>query len=78
MGSGRSFSSKHGCDEVYESGVRDNGVYVISTGRQSVEVYCQFNLDGHHWMVSANLNATDSQKRNAKSTITVLLGHPKI
>ena len=41
------------CDDVYENySNSEDGVYTIYTGQQFVQVYCEFQKEGHNWMVT--------------------------
>ena len=44
--------ARKNCDDVYNAGFRDDGVYNISVNNRPVQVYCQFGSDGNNWMVS--------------------------
>ena len=44
--------SRHNCDNIFEAGINEDGVYEIFTGGDLVQVYCEFNQSNSHWMVS--------------------------
>ena len=52
--------SKRNCDDVRETGSQADGVYLIYTGKRFTEAYCEFNLDGHNWLVCVQSVINDS------------------
>ena len=41
------------CNEIFEAGNRDNGVYGIIVSANIYKVYCEFERDGYNWMVKS-------------------------
>jgi len=40
------------CDGIYNQGIRDDGIYGLLVRKGYVEGYCEFQKDGHNWMVN--------------------------
>ena len=43
------------CDRYFSQGVRRSGIYTVNAMGRQIEVYCEFQLDGHNWIVSSHL-----------------------
>ena len=41
--------ARRSCDDIPSDS--NDGVYSINTGRQIMEVYCEFDRNGHNWLV---------------------------
>ena len=39
------------CDDLFDLGLRANGVYGILVGEKIVQTFCEFDRDGYNWMV---------------------------
>ena len=39
------------CDDLFEHGLRADGVYGIFVGENVIQTYCEFDRDGYNWMV---------------------------
>ena len=38
----------------FSRGVRRSGIYTVNAMARQIEVYCEFQLDGHNWIVSSH------------------------
>ena len=50
------------CDVFHEMGFSTDGVFEIFTGDSLVQAYCEFDREGHNWMVSEHLAKQDLKK----------------
>ena len=57
-----SFAAKN-CDVINAHGYSTDGVFGIFTGDSLVQAFCEFNREGHNWMVSENLAKQDLKKQ---------------
>ena len=48
--------SRSNCDDISSAGYRTDGVYLLFSGKQFFNVFCEFNKDGHNWMVNMCTN----------------------
>ena len=51
------------CDDFHEIGYSSDGVFGIFTGDSLVQAYCEFDREGHNWMVSEHLAKQNSKKQ---------------
>jgi len=47
-----SASPARNCDDIYDDISHSEGLYVIFTGENFIQVYCEFQPDGNNWLVS--------------------------
>ena len=45
--------TRSNCDEIYEAGIQEDGVYDIFSKISFDQVYCEFDRNGSNWLVSA-------------------------
>ena len=48
--------SKRNCDDIYEDGLRTDGVYDVYTGSKFAQVYCEFEQENYNWLVSFSVS----------------------
>jgi len=44
--------SLRNCDDIFNDGERNDGVYEIFTGFSYTQAFCEFNRENYNWMVN--------------------------
>jgi len=52
------------CDRYFSQGVRRSGIYAINVMGKQIEIYCEFQSDGHNWIVSSIHFLIELNKKN--------------